>query len=90
MMINEDNFIAGGYNSWLISPYDSTRVFDFQFSGIFTYNVTTMTFGVQPSIILKPGVEFTGAGSITNPYRIVGDKPSPINNTTLLNSRSSG
>ena len=86
----EDNFIAGGYNSWLISPYDSTRVFDFQFSGIFTYNVTTMTFGVQPSIILKPGVEFTGAGSITNPYRIVGDKPSPINNTTLLNSRSSG
>jgi hypothetical protein len=85
-----DNYIAGGYNSWLISPYDSTRVFDFQFSGIFTYNVTTMTFGVQPSIVLKPGVEFTGSGTISNPYKIVGDKTNPVNNTTLLNSRSSG
>ena len=45
--------------------------------------------GVRPSIVIKSGVEYTGSGTKTNPYRIIGDKGSATSGT-LLNSRSSG
>ena len=46
-------------------------------------------YGVRPSINLKSGVEFTGSGTKSNPYKIVGDKEGPASEV-LISSRSSG
>ena len=50
----------------------------------------TDSIGIRPSIRLKYGVIFKGAGTKSNPYTIIGDKKAPTYNTTLLNTRSSG
>ena len=51
---------------------------------------STDSLGVRPSIRLKYGVRFKGSGSSSDPYTIITDKAAPVNNTTLLNTRSSG
>ena len=46
--------------------------------------------GIRPVIVLKNDVIFTGSGTKANPYRIKGDTPNAVANTTLLNTRISG
>ena len=81
-----------GYYWWLITPYSTSYVRLVNFNGnLFSRNApASNSFGVRPSINLKSGIEFTGDGTSSNPYKIVGDNEDAVNNTTLLSSRSVG
>lgn len=77
---------------WLLTPYNPGEVYVHYDNSVYTadrYSTKTF-FGVRPSIKLKYGVKFTGAGTKANPYKIIGDKTSPVYNVTKLNTRSSG
>ncbi len=89
---DQDNYLNRNFYWWLMSTYSTNYVYDvYQYGYVSSYRYyDTSTSGVRPSIVIKNTVEFTGEGTKTNPYKIVGDKENPTNNTTLLNSRSSG
>lgn len=77
---------------WLLTPYSPSGIRIHRQNESYTADKsnTTNFIGVRPSIKLKYGVKFTGSGTKADPYKIVGDKTSPVYNTTLLNTRSSG
>ena len=86
-----NNYLNMGYFWWLITPYSTSFVRRVNESGSFTISSPYNTvIGVRPSIYLKSSLEFTGNGTKTSPYKIVGDKEEAINNTTILSSRSVG
>ncbi|MBR7042108.1 MAG: hypothetical protein IKI04_01260, partial [Bacilli bacterium] len=79
------------YYWWLITPYSTSNVRSVNHYGSLSNNSpSSHAYGVRPSINLKSGLEFTGDGSKSSPYKIVGDKEDAVNNTTLLSSRSVG
>ena len=79
---------------WLLNPYSSSSSW-FVFSngnggGGSSYLPNTYR-SVRPCIILRSDVTIiSGAGTKNNPFMINGDKQSAIENTTLLNTRTSG
>ena len=80
-----------GYYWWLITPYSASDVRYVDYDGYLSdSSPSSNAFGVRPSINLKSGLEFTGDGSKSNPYKIKEDKEDAVNNTTLLSSRSIG
>ncbi len=73
----------------LLNPYSASRV---DYVGVIDTvidNTPTNAYGGRPSIYLKSGVEFTGSGTISSPYKIVGDKDTGRAND-LINTRLSG
>ena len=61
-----------GYYWWLLNPYNASRVWLVSNSGSGDDSNPSNTFGVRPSIYLKSGVKFTGEGTESSPYKIVG------------------
>ena len=85
------NYLIIGYFWWLITPYSTSNVRHVYSAGDLSSNAPAgSSYGVRPSINLKSGLEFTGSGSKSNPYKIKGDMEGPTNNVTLLSSRSIG
>ena len=87
------NYLNIGYYWWLITPYSSSSVRSVDLNGAlsdYSPSLNSAALGVRPSINLKSGLEFTGMGTKTSPYEIVGDKEDAVNNTTLLSSRAVG
>ena len=78
-----------GYYWWLLNPYSASDVWNVMNTGYGYSTGPTTSFGTRPSIYLKSGVEFTGNGTSTNPYKIVGDKDAGQENE-LINTRLSG
>ena len=91
-----------GYKWWLLNKYSSSSVnvpgignintvrnFCVLDTGNADSNVLTSSIGVRPSIILKSVNNYTGNGTIVNPYRLVGDKSTGRIND-LINTRLSG
>ena len=85
------SYLNIGYNWWLITPHSTSDMRGFDCNGILvSFSPSIYAFVVRPSINLKSGLEFTGDGSKSNPYKIIGDKEDIVNNTTLLSNRSIG
>ena len=84
-------YLVINYCWWLITQNSTNRVFNVEYNGGLSYSEPySRAAGVRPSIVIRPGLQFTGNGTITSPYKIVGDKEEVVNNTTLLSSRSIG
>lgn len=61
-------------------------------NGFASYGVGSQM-GIRPAVTLKSGIQLTseyGDGSVSNPYRLVGDKSEIVNGITKLNTRYSG
>ncbi len=86
---HSDGYLKNGKYSWLITPYDSTRINNYLITGATNYNLPKTTLSVHPSIVLNTGIELTGSGTITDPYLVAGDKKAAESNSLLVN-RSSG
>ena len=78
-----------GYFWWLLNPYDKSSVWYVSNLGRGGNLYPTTEFGGRPSIVIKSGLEFTGDGTSSSPYKIVGDKESGTSNE-LVNTRLSG
>ena len=78
-----------GYYWWLLNPYDASYVWFVSYRGDTGGVGPTNAYGGRPSINLKSGVEFTGSGTKSDPYKIVGDKDTGKTND-LINTRLSG
>ena len=77
------------YLWWLLNLYSNSGVWYVSNYGDGYNNGPANVNGIRPSIYLKPGLEFTGNGTSSSPYRIVGDKE--IGNANdLINTRLSG
>ena len=86
-----DNYLNTSYYWWLITPYSNSNMNYITYTGEQSNgDPSVYSIGVRPSIIIKSGLEFTGSGTKTLPYKIVGDKEDAVNNTTLLSSRLVG
>ena len=77
------------YLWWLLNPYNASRGWLVDVNGRGISNGSTNSYGVRPSIYLKSGVEFTGEGTESSPYKIVGDKDTGAANE-LIYTRMSG
>ena len=77
------------YYWWLLNPYSASYVWNVSNLGDGFNGNPTNTIGGRPSIYLKTGLEFTGDGTSSSPYKIVGDKESGTSNE-LVNTRLSG
>ena len=77
------------YYWWLLNPYDGTEIRRVSQYGGSGRDTPTWGMGVRPSIVIKPGLNFTGDGTISSPYMIVGDKNIGVSND-LINTRMSG
>ncbi len=73
----------------LLNPYDALLVWRVGDDGYAAGNDPTGTYGGRPSIVIKSGLEFTGSGTTSDPYKIVGDKDIGSTND-LVNTRLSG
>ena len=96
-----NNFDASYLNNqlgwWTLTPKDSTSVYSGykMFAGDFPANLTSsfiefMTLGARPVINLQASVKIaSGDGSVSNPYRLVGDNDTDLVGVKL-NTRYSG
>jgi hypothetical protein len=62
-----------GYNYWLLSPSSFSgflaRVRFVSSTGGISFDVVSPSYGVRPSVVLKPETEYSsGDGSMSNPY----------------------
>ena len=88
-----NGYLNVGYYWRLSNPYNSASSSDVWCvgsSGNALNNGPSSVSGLRPSINLKSNIKFSGNGTKSDPYRIVGDKENAIPNTTLLKTRSSG
>ena len=81
-------FLNIGYNLTLLSIYSSTKTWYATSSGVNNGNATSAR-GIRPAIYVKNNIELTGDGTVSNPYRITGDKPIGQVNEQI-NNRLSG
>ncbi len=77
------------YYWWLLNPYNASRVWYVNSDGRGIDYYPTNTCGGRPAINLKSGLEFTGSGTLSDPYKIKGDKEKG-NPNDLINTRLSG
>ena len=78
------------YYWWLLNPYSASNVwFVYDYGGGAGDRNSNYASGGRPSIYLKSGLEFTGNGTTSDPYKIVGDKDIGSTND-LVNTRLSG
>ena len=86
-----NGYLNTGYYWWLLNPLEASCVWTVDATGDAWCSTLDGVTGVRPSINLKSDVLFAGGlGTKSDPYKIVGDKEKPINNTTLLSTRTSG
>ncbi len=86
--------VADGYLNrftywWLINRYSQEQPWDVIYDGNSNNSSTVNSFGIRPTIIIKPGIIFSGQGTYENPLTISYDYPKATQND-LLNSRYSG
>ena len=82
------NYLNIDYDWWTLTPYSTEFMWAFG-NNTNISSPTNSTNGIRPSIVIKSDVEFTGSGTVNDPYKIVGDKP--IGNVNdLINTRLSG
>ncbi len=77
------------YSWWILNPYNASDVWYVNYSGDGYSYYPTNTYGARPSFYLKSGLEFTGSGTPSDPYKIKGDKEKG-NPNDLINTRLSG
>ena len=77
------------YTWELITPAANSLIQLISTAGTYDQGYLTSSYGVRPSIIIKGNVEFTGNGTINNPYKIIGDKKVAKANDKI-NTRLSG
>ncbi|MGN1352880.1 MAG: hypothetical protein ACI4WF_02305, partial [Bacilli bacterium] len=86
-----NGYLKNGYYWWLLNPLEASCVWTVDATGDAWCSTLDGVTGVRPSINLKSDVLVAGGlGTKSDPYKIVGDKEKPINNTTLLSTRTSG
>ena len=78
-----------GQRFWLLNSYRSSYVWYVNYDGNAYNNGPTSTYAVRPSINLLSTVNFTGHGTESDPYRLVGDM-STGNINDDLNTRQVG
>ena len=99
-MINGYEFIfAGGYVNggyltsstrwWLLNPQSYQYIYQVEYDRTIRTSTPDREYGIRPSIIIKPGLPFTGDGTIDSPFRIEIDKKTGASNE-LINTRLSG
>ena len=86
---DSSGYLHTGFYWWLLNPYSSKRTWVINVSGAAGNHNPNTSRGVRPSIYLKSGLEFTGTGTLSDPYRIVSDKNVGATNE-LINTRLSG
>ena len=82
-------YLRTTYIIWLLNPYSSNQIWRVLTSGAADGGVTMLAYGLHPAIYLKSDVEFTGDGTESSPYKIVGDKSVGTVNQKI-NTRLSG
>ena len=82
-------YLINKYYWWLLNPYSASRVWAVSHGGSVENSDSYRANGARPSIYLQSGLEFTGNGTSSNPYKIVGDKDIGETND-LINTRLSG
>ena len=94
--IDDLGYLNIGYGWWLLNRYSTSStgsplVWGVDYSGEAQRSNTNNADGIRPVVNLKSTIELEGGnGTISNPYKIKGDKGQVEPNTTLLNTRSSG
>ena len=64
---------------WTITPYwgaSSDNIYTVSYEGQFGSTGVSMTYAVRPVITLSSSVESSGSGTVSDPYKIVGDNAS--------------
>ncbi|MCM1053794.1 MAG: hypothetical protein NC483_07475, partial [Ruminococcus sp.] len=73
--INKNIYLYTGKSFWTFTPYwfyqSLARVFILNDLGEIRSELATIEVGVRPVINLRSDTEFTGDGTITNPYKVV-------------------
>ncbi len=87
--ISSTSYLNIGYYWWLLNPYNSSSVWYVLNVGGGMLDNPSLAYGGRPSIYLKSGLEFTGNGTTSEPYKIVGDKDAGSVND-YVNTRLSG
>ncbi len=77
---------------WLITPIDKTYIWNVNITGEFNTGIIPKYFeSVRPVINLKSTIQISsGNGTISDPYRLVGDEREVVNGNTLIATRYSG
>ena len=88
----QNGYLNIGYHWWLITPSSSSDVCYVTNGGnLRSGSPGSDAYGGRPVINLKSTIQLEGGnGTVSNPYRIKGDKEDVVANTTLINTRSSG
>ena len=85
-----DGYLNNGLLWWTLTPYNSSRVWNVNYTGNASSSGPFSAYGVRPSINLKSSVRIVdGDGTANNPYRLEGDNDKNLSGT-LLSSRYSG
>ena len=85
-----NGYLNNGLYWWTLTPYSASDVRSVYRDGSENFNISTIAYGVRPSINLKSSVRIVdGDGTIDNPYRLNGDNDTNLSGT-LLNTRYSG
>ena len=85
-----NSFLKQNFYWWVITPKSGTELRRIDKSG--TYLIVSpsgVTANIRPVVYLKKGLDFTGSGTKSNPYQIIGDKTTPSAGTNI-NTRSVG
>jgi len=88
----ETNYLNKGLYWWLLTLYGtSKRVSAVKDDGDLNSYDTLYNYGIRPVVNLKSNVQIvSGDGTISNPFRLKGDKQKVTNGITLLSTRYSG
>ena len=92
---SSSNYLKNGYSWYLLTPYIYSNasheyIMDVTHTGSTdSYLPYSNSRGVRPSIVMNAEVDYTGKGTNTKPFRIVGDKEGAVGGVEL-SSRSSG
>ena len=84
----DNGYLNINYFWWLLNPYNASSVWGVHNRGA-GYHYPARTSGGRPSIVIKSGLEFTGNGTTSDPYKIIGDKDAGSVND-YVNTRLSG
>ena len=87
---NSTSYLSNGFYWWTITPAESyTDIYRVQ-ENILKVDVTSAAYGIRPSVNLKPEIKvISGNGAKDNPYRLMGDNDTNLEETKL-STRYSG
>ena len=85
----DTGYLKNNYLWWLINPYSNDDIWVINTNGSVSHLASFYSFGIRPSIYIKPNILFSGEGTILSPYKIASDKAS-ANQNDLINTRLGG